>query len=90
LSNFTPGNLVLGFLKGISRELYDFYSSLPENIRKEKDTLVGSGNAIKKNRLLCQAFEEQFGKKMTLSACGEEAAFGACLCAVKKADLPLK
>lgn len=25
LSNFTPENLILGFLKGISRELHDFY-----------------------------------------------------------------
>lgn len=83
LSNFTPENLILGFLKGISRELYDFYQSLPENIRNGKDVIVGSGNALKRNPLLCQAFEELFGCKLSFSLYQEEAAFGACLSAAK-------
>lgn len=86
LSNFTPENLVLGFLKGISRELHDFYQRLPENIRHGKDVIVGSGNALKRNPLLCQAFEELFGCKLSFSLYQEEAAFGACLSAVKKGD----
>lgn len=83
LSNFTPENLIVGFLKGISRELHDFYQRLPENIRHEKDVIVGSGNALKRNSLLCQAFEELFGCKLSFSLYQEEAAFGACLSAVK-------
>lgn len=86
LSNFTPENLILGFLKGISRELYNFYQRLPENIRHEKDVIVGSGNALKRNPLLCQAFEELFGCKLSFSLYQEEAAFGACLSAVKGED----
>lgn len=81
LANFTPGNLIVGFLKGISRELYDFYHRLPEDIRNQKNVIVGSGNALKKNKLLCKAFEEQFEAKMSFSSCQEEAAFGACLSA---------
>ncbi len=82
ISNLTPENLVIGFLKGICRELYDFYQLIPENIRKDKTMLVGSGNGIKKNPLLCKAFEEQFGYNLHLSQIQEESAFGACLCAI--------
>jgi len=82
ISNFTPDKLVIGFLKGICRELYDFYQLIPENIRNNKTILVGSGNGIKKNSLLCKAFEEQFQHKLHLTQVWEESAFGACLCAV--------
>jgi sedoheptulokinase len=84
LTNFTPGNLIMGFLKGISGELHDFYHSLPEDIRNRKNVIVGSGNALKKNRLLCKAFEEQFDAKMSFSPCQEEAAFGVCLSIIEK------
>ena len=82
-NNFTPDNLVLGFLKGICDELYNFYKNLPENIKKDKNSITGSGNAIKKNPLFCKAFEEQFELKMNFSDCREEAAFGACLTSIK-------
>ena len=82
ISNLTPENLVVGFLKGICSELYDFYQLIPENIRNKKTVLVGSGNGIKKNPLLCKAFEEQFQFGLHLSQVMEESAFGACLCAI--------
>ena len=78
-SNFTPENLVIGFLKGISDELYGFYNNIPDNIKNEKKSITGSGNALKKNPLLCKAFEEQFNLGLEFSQSGEEAAFGACL-----------
>jgi len=80
--NFTPENLILGFLKGISRELYNFYQHLPEEIKSKKTMIVGSGNALKKNPLLCRAFEEQFKTRIFSSKYPEEAAFGACLNAI--------
>lgn len=89
LTNFTPENLIIGFLKGISRELYDFYYNLPEEIKGNKDTIIGSGNALKKNPLLCRAFEEQFGSNVTFSPYQEEAAFGACLSAVMGEGYPI-
>jgi sedoheptulokinase len=82
IANLTPENLVIGFLKGICRELYDFYQLIPENIRQNKTILVGSGNGVKKNPLLCKAFEEQFQFRLHLSQVVEESAFGACLCAI--------
>ena len=81
-SNLTPAHLVIGFVKGICCELYDFYQFIPEDIRNNKTILVGSGNGIKKNPLLCKAFEEQFKCNLHLSQIQEESAFGACLCAI--------
>jgi len=80
--NFTPDNLIIGLLKGICRELYQFYQALPEEVRKAKSVLVGSGNALKRNPLLCLAFEEQFNTVLIFSPYDEEAAFGACLNAI--------
>lgn len=80
--NFTPDNLIIGLLKGICRELYQFYQALPEEVRSAKSVLVGSGNALKRNPLLCRAFEEQFKTALIFSPYDEEAAFGACLNAI--------
>jgi sedoheptulokinase len=82
-NNFTPENLVIGFLKGVCRELYNFYNNLPEAIKKDKNNIIGSGNALKKNPLLRKAFEEQFELNIKFSHCGEEAAFGACMTSIK-------
>lgn len=82
LSNLTPENLIIGFLKGISGTLHHFYQQMPESLKKDKTLLIGSGNGIKKNPLLCKAFEECFQHSMHLSAIQEEAAFGACMCAI--------
>ena len=83
-NNFNPENIIIGFLKGICNELYNFYDNLPEIIKKDKNKIIGSGNALKKNPLLHKAFEEQFELKVKISHCGEEAAFGACLISMKE------
>ena len=78
--NWHPENLIRGFLEGMSQELYDFYQLLPNSIRERKTILVGSGNGIKRNPLLCQILEERFKCYLQVSACREEAALGACIC----------
>lgn len=78
--NWYPENLIRGFLEGMSQELYDFYQLLPNSIRERKTILVGSGNGIKRNPLLCQILEERFKCHLQVSACREEAALGACIC----------
>lgn len=83
-ANFTPENLISGFLRGIASELYHFYQLIPDEIKKDKQIWVGSGNGIKKNRLLVQVLEAQFDCKFMLSEYEEEAAMGACLCAMKR------
>lgn len=80
--NLTPENLIIGFLKGISKELYNFYDLIPDTIKKHKTILIGSGNGLKKNSLLCKSFEEQFGCQLQASGLQEESAFGACICSI--------
>lgn len=82
ISNLTPEKLILSFLRGIARELWDFYDRIPSEIRRDRTLLVGSGNGIMKNALLRRAFEERFGLGMRVSECREAAALGACLCAM--------
>jgi sedoheptulokinase len=83
-SNFTPENLISGFLNGIASELYHFYQLIPDEIKKDKRLWVASGNGLKKNPLLVQTLEAQFNCKFTLSEWEEEAAMGACLCGMRK------
>jgi sedoheptulokinase len=82
-TNFTPENLILGFLKGISSELYNFFRKIPPKIKKDKTVWVGSGNGIRKNPLLINILEKQFNCRMTFSRHVEEAALGACIFANK-------
>lgn len=82
MDNLTPQNLIVGFYYGVCNELFDFFNIMPEKIKDRKFILIGSGNAIRMNSLLCQAFENRFGCKLIIPKHNEEAAFGACLCAV--------
>jgi sedoheptulokinase len=76
-NNFTPEYLISAFMKGIARELYDFFCLIPEELRNSKKILVGSGNAIRMNELLRMAIENQFNQNLTISFHNEEAAYGA-------------
>lgn len=73
--NFTPGQLILGFLYGMCRELYDL---LKEELPAKK-TIVASGNAIQRIAVLKHILEEMFGLPVLISGASEEAALGAAL-----------
>jgi len=81
-SNMTPENLIYGFLQGICNELHGFFEKIPLNSKNKIIRLIGSGNAIRMNTLLCSILEGTFGHKMIIPQNPEEAAFGACLCAM--------
>lgn len=81
LTNFTPENLIVGFIKGIVAEIFEFYQKLPEKLKREK-FLIGAGNTIRFNKLLRRNLEDQFQRRLYLPKHREEAAFGACLLAV--------
>jgi len=81
-NNFTPQNLIYGFFNGVSNELLYYFKNLPKNIQNKKTSLIGSGNAIRKNNLLCRILEKNFGYKVSIPKNQEEAAFGACLSAI--------
>ena len=81
-SNLTPENLIVAFLNGISTELHDFYELIPESVKENKDIVVCSGNAVRKNILLRKSIEEKFKCPVFIPQHQEEAAFGACICAI--------
>ena len=72
--NFTPGQLALGFITGICKELYDFMS-----INTEKKLIVASGNAVRKIPVMKQVIEDMFGLPVQVSYNKEEASVGAAL-----------
>lgn len=77
--NFTPGNLIWGFLDAIAQELYDMYALSGD---KGKKYLIGSGGGLRKNHVLRSLFEEKFSMKIMIPEYEEEAAFGAALSAM--------
>ena len=79
LTNFTAGHLVFGVLQGIAAELKTLYDSAPHG---ERETLVCSGNGLRKNPALRAECARQFGMQTVLPVHREEAAFGAALFAM--------
>jgi len=77
--NFTPANLVAGFLNGIAAELYALYEPVREKAHKK---ITGSGNAIRKNEALRRILSEKFNMPLELAPHEEEAACGAALFAL--------
>lgn len=80
-NNFTPGALILGTLRGMTDELYGYYSEMaslfPDRVRP--DRVVGSGNGLRKNPVLQKLVAERFGVPLELSPFEEEAACGAAI-----------
>ena len=83
--NFTPEQLTRGVLWGMAAELHELYRQMP--LPSPAAGLVGSGNGVRKNFVLRQYLEEQFGLKLKLPAHREEAAFGAAVFAAAAAGL---
>lgn len=77
VDNFTPGNLICGFLDGMVEELYGMYKVMMYGVELSAETLILSGNAFRKNRHLRRIAEEKFRMKTALSERCEEAACGA-------------
>lgn len=73
--NFTPSQLTLGMLEGMAEELFAMYGKM----NAKRSGIVGSGNGVRKNPALVQAFEQRFGAKMKIPLHLEEASFGAAL-----------
>jgi len=79
--NFTVQNLSYAFLHGMVRELYDLYTAGEMQARR----LVGTGNAIRRTPLLRKIIRDMFSLPLYIPKHIEEAAFGACLLALKTA-----
>jgi len=76
LENFTPGNIARALARGIVTNLKDM---LPASVLQHRERIVGSGNALRRSRLLQQMTEEVLGLPLKLTEGREEAAVGAAL-----------
>ncbi|WP_052092067.1 FGGY family carbohydrate kinase [Paenibacillus sp. FSL H7-0357] len=81
LDNFTPGKLAHAFLEGMVDELHVFYTALGMKTGRTYDYIVGSGNALRANTVLCAKVRSAFRLPFSLSSSQEEAAVGSALCA---------
>ena len=80
--NFTPGQLVLGTIHGMVNELYQMYAASGE----KRITLVASGNAVQKGKVLQSVLSDTFGMDLVIPSNKEEAATGAAMFAALCAD----
>lgn len=80
--NFTPAGVMLGFLEGISRELYDLARPCLEIQYGQFRKVIASGNGVRKNKMLVKALSNCFGLPVYIPAFQEEASYGAALFAL--------
>ena len=79
LENLTPQSFIRGFLWGMAGELYELYEEILPRLEKKPQKLVGSGNGIRMNPALQEAFEKLFGCALQIPVHTEEAAYGTAL-----------
>ncbi len=77
--NFTVAAFCDGFMSGIAAELHGMYGEIRPLLEKEPTVMIGSGNGLRTNPVLCRKFEQAFGLTLKIPAHKEEAAFGAML-----------
>jgi sugar (pentulose or hexulose) kinase len=79
-ANLTLGNLTRALLEGIAADAHAFWQRMAP-VAGPRHTLVGAGNGLMRNAVLCEALESAFGLPLALSRRTEAAALGAALCA---------
>ena len=77
--NFTPEDFCYGVLKGMSTELYQMYMTIQKGTGIKIRRMIGSGNGLRKNPVLCEIIEDMFKAELVLAECEEEAATGAAM-----------
>ncbi|MBQ8995737.1 MAG: hypothetical protein IJ091_07965, partial [Oscillospiraceae bacterium] len=82
-SSYTPEAIVLATLQGIVDELYEMYESLPVS----SESIVASGNAVRRNKVLQTLIANTFALPLTLLGADEEAAGGAALFSISRENI---
>ena len=77
--NFTPEDLCYGVLNGMSTELYQMYMTIQKGNGIKIRRMIGSGNGLRRNPVLCEIIEDMFKAELVLAECEEEAATGAAM-----------
>jgi len=78
-TNFGPAQLTRALMEGVIGQFRRLYQNALDVGAGERSVLVGSGNGIRKNPVLREIAESQFGSPMRTPVHTEEAAFGAAL-----------
>ena len=73
--NLNPAEIIYGTIEGMTTELYDMFAGLDISC----ESLIGSGNGIRKTPAFAKSLSKRFGKELKIPAHKEEACFGACL-----------
>ena len=81
--NFCPGAFTAGVIRGIVEELHGMYEAMKTMTGREAKYLAGSGNGLRKNKLMQRIASEMFGMEVHIPEYTEEAACGAAMCAMK-------
>ncbi|MDO4293121.1 MAG: FGGY family carbohydrate kinase [Eubacteriales bacterium] len=81
--NFHPGDFARAYVIGMARELHQLYLTFPEELRRGRTQIAGSGNGMRKNRFLRREVERLFGMPVVFSGEQEEAAAGAAMLAAE-------
>lgn len=87
VDNFSMGAMTVGMLQGILDELWQMYQEMCRITGRKAIKLVGSGNGLRKNKLMQKMAEKLFGMKLYIPKCQEEAAYGAALHSLVSAGL---
>ena len=85
LSNFTLGKLAAATLEGI---LDNLFNDFPENLRKNRTRIIGSGNGLRKVHSMQELIRSKYGMELVLPDSVEEAACGAAILAGKVTGKP--
>jgi len=85
-SNFKPGHMARALLEGVIEQMRFDYARMLEYDVKPRSRLVGSGNGIRRNALLCKILSHAFEMPLDLAPHTEEAAVGAALLAARSVE----
>jgi sugar (pentulose or hexulose) kinase len=78
-NNFDPAHLTRSLLEGLARTFAGSYKRMLQIGVSERQTLIGSGNGIRRNRVLAEIAARQFNMPLHIPAHEEEAAYGAAI-----------
>lgn len=81
MENFTPEHLIIGILQGICDELFEFYKKVPKEYQSA-EIITGSGNGIRRNKVMQKIISDTFGRKLVIPESEEEASRGAAIYAM--------
>ena len=85
--NFTPEELIKGFMFGVIDELKAMYDNCSGGLPGQLSSVVATGGAIRKNRYLRGVIERVFQCKVSVPVCDEAAAYGSAMFACVSSGL---